>query len=118
MVQFEPPVSEVGQLLVSLKLVTRSPVMPILLMVTAAVPALVIVMDCGALDVLTVCGENVSFVGENEITVPVPESEAVCLPELSVTVRVPVFSPAAVGRNATLIVQELPAVRVEPQLLV
>ena len=37
---------------------------------------------------------------------------------LSVTVRVPLLVPAAVGLKVTLMVQEAPAATVEPQVLV
>lgn len=52
--------------------------------------------------------------------VPVPLRETVCgLPvALSVTEMLPVVFPVAVGVKLTLIVQELPAAREEPQLLV
>jgi hypothetical protein len=55
-----------------------------------------------------------------EGAVPVPLSETVCgLPfALSVTDTLPVALPIAVGEKLTLIVQEPPADRLEPQLLV
>ncbi len=64
-----------------------------------------------------------ALVGEAEIvkSAPVPVREAVCtlpLTESSVTVRVPVRVPVAVGENVTLIVQLVPAARVDVQVLV
>jgi hypothetical protein len=60
--------------------------------------------------------------GEREIekSAPVPESAAVCgLPAaLSVTLRVPVREPAAVGLKATLMLQLAPAATLVPQLFV
>jgi hypothetical protein len=60
--------------------------------------------------------------GEREIekSAPVPESAAVCgLPAaLSVTLRVPVREPAAVGLKPTLMLQLAPAATLVPQLFV
>ena len=50
--------------------------------------------------------------------VPVPLSATVCVPTLSVMVRVPVSAPAAEGANRTEIWQDAEAARLEPQVLV
>ncbi len=66
----------------------------------------------------TVLG-NVNGFGEMETDpldelAPVPVSESVCVPSLSVTVTVPVRVPEAVGENFTEIVQLPPAAMVLP----
>ena len=68
------------------------------------------------------CEENTKDVGERLAAgaVPVPERLTVWVAglALSVTVIEPVRDPAAVGAKVTLIVQEAPGARLEPQLLV
>ena len=71
--------------------------------------------------VVTACPAKVKFVGDKLTpeAVPVPLKETVWgLPdELSVTVRVPVREPTAVGVNVRFTVQLLLAARAVPQLL-
>ena len=110
----------IGQLLVSEKLVTREPVIEILLMEIDVGPILVTVIACGWLAVPLVRVPKFRLVGEKLITVPVPVSAAVCglFGALSVTVSVPVMAPALVGVNTTLMVQVPAAARLVGQLLV
>jgi hypothetical protein len=70
----------------------------------------------------TCWAENVNEVGERPTpgAVPVPVRLTVWVAglALSVTVRVPVLVPLAVGAKVTLRVQEALAARLEPQVLV
>ena len=50
--------------------------------------------------------------------VPVPLSATVCVPALSVTVRVPVSAPVFDGANCTEIWQEAAVARLDPQVFV
>src|SRR5271165_345617 len=102
------------------KLVTREPVIEILLIVTADELTLLMVMVCGALDVFSVCVPKFSVVGEKLMTVPTPVSADICglFGALSTTLSVPACVPALVGVKTTLMVQFAPAPRLEVQLLV
>jgi hypothetical protein len=86
-------------------------VLPVLFSVTG-MDALVVPMTW--LPKVRVVGENVTF------DVPVPLRETVCgLPAtLSHTENTPLALPSKVGVNVTLILHELPAARLEPQVLV
>jgi hypothetical protein len=110
----------IGQLLVSEKLVTREPVMEILVIATDVVPTFVTVMFCGWLAVPLVKVPKFRLEGEKLITVPVPVRATVCglLGALSVTVSVPVRVPALLGTNTTLMVQVPAAGKLVGQLLV
>ena len=65
---------------------------------------------------------KLKLLGENETPgeVPVPPRDTVCglAAPLSVTESVPLEVPVIVGEKVTLIVHELPAARLEPQLFV
>jgi hypothetical protein len=125
-------VTETGQLAPALTLVPqllvweKSPLaeMPEPEMVSAALPLLVRVMDCGALLVPDVWAakerEEADKLTTGSEDVPVPLKLTVCglLEALSVTVKVPESGPVAVGEKVTLIVQEPPAATLPPQLLV
>jgi hypothetical protein len=120
-VAFAPNVDGLmGQLLVSEKLVTRDPVIEILVMAIEVVPRFVTVIVCGWLAVPLLCVPKLRLVGEKFITVPVPVRATVCglLVALSVTVNVPVNAPLLVGANETSMVQVAPAVKLVGQLLV
>jgi hypothetical protein len=90
--------------------------------VTAAVPLLVSVSGRGWLVVFTTWLPKFKLFGENVTSgdVPLPVRETVCgLPAASsLTESVPFALPTVSGVKVTLIVQELPAARVEPQLFV
>ena len=110
----------IGQLLVSEKLVTREPVIEILVMDIDVGPMFVTEIVCGWLAVPLVRVPKFRPLGEKLITVPVPVRAAVCglFGALSVTVSDPVMAPALVGSNTTLIVQLPFAGKVVGQLLV
>lgn len=78
----------------------------------------------GALLLPTFCEPNVRLAGETVnagvLEAPVPDSETVwgLFEAESVSVKVPVRVPAAVGVKVTLTVQLAPAARLLPQLLV
>lgn len=83
-----------------------------LVIVSAALPVLVSVTDCGPLVVLIVWLTNVKPVGDNNTAgagapAPVPVKPIACgLPDaLSVIVTEPVWVPVAVGVKETLMVQ-------------
>ena len=121
MVQLFPAATLAGQLL----LWAKSPLAVTLEMARAALPVLVNVTVCAALMLPTAWLLNVSVLVERLTTgtaSPMPDSGTVCVlpatfPVLSVTVRVPVLVPAAVGVNVTLIVQVVLAERIEPHVL-
>ena len=98
------------------------PVMAMLVIVSAELPEFVSVTAWAALVVLTTWFPNESEAGERLTgeLVPVPVTLAVCglSLALSVTVRVALRVPVAVGLNVRLIVQLDPAATLEPQLLV
>ena len=109
-----------GQLLVSEKLVTREPVIEILLIVTELGPTLLTVIICGGVDVPLVSVPKFRLVGEKLITVPVPVRAMVCglLGALSVTFTAPDCVPDRVGVKTTLMVQLAFAPKLAGQLLV
>jgi hypothetical protein len=105
----------------------KSPDAAIDVMDKAAVPELITVTACAALLVPSACEAKVRLVAESVTAgavtpevVPVPLKAAVWGEPLalSVTVRVPVRAPAAVGVKVTEIVQLAPAATLVPQLLV
>ena len=120
MAQFPPTATELPQLSVSAK----SPLVEIVVIAKAAEPVFVSVTVCAALVVPTVWLAKVSEAGERLAVVvdavPVPVRPAVCgLPEaLSVTLKLPVRVPDAVGENVTLMAQFPPTAKEPPQLLV
>lgn len=113
--------SEVPQLVVPVKLELLS---VMLLMVTvlelplASVNVLLaLVLPSASLPKFAVAGVSVTV---PPAAAPVPDKLAVCglFDALSVTVRVPVAAPVAVGLNVTLMLQELFAASEVPQVLV
>src|SRR4029077_275062 len=99
------------------------PAIPIPLMPTADRLWLVKGPVWAALVVQTICGGNVSLLGERLTTVPVPESEICCWEPLmssllSPIVMTPVRVPISAGLNVMLITQLLPGERLAGQLLV
>lgn len=121
MLQFPPAASELPQLLVW----PKSPLAAIPAMVSVPLPVLESVTVCAALAEFNVWLANVSELGETLATgvpaaAPVPVRLTVCgLPEeLSVTLRLPVRVPAAVGVNFTLMLQFPPAAKELPHVLV
>src|SRR5256884_521796 len=120
MAQFPPTATELPQLSVSAK----SPLVEIVVIAKAAEPVFVSVTVCAALVVPTVWLAKVSEAGERLAVVvdavPVPVRPAVCgLSEaLSVTLKLPVRVPDAVGENVTLMAQFPPTAKEPPQLLI
>src|SRR5207302_9012392 len=102
----------------------ESRVVEIVVMAKAAGPVFVSVTVCVAVVVSTVWLAKVSEAGERLAVVvdavPVPVRPAVCgLPEaLSVTLKLPVRVPDAVGENVTLMPQFPPNANEPPQLSV
>jgi len=121
-VQFPPAARLEPQVLVCAKSPGFVPVRLMLLMVSVAFPLLLNVTALAPLVVKFNCAEKVRDVGERPAVgpTPVPVREAVCgLPEaLSLTDKVALRDPAAVGLKVTLIVQFPPAATLEPQVLV
>ena len=120
MVQVAPAATLVPQLFVCPKSPPLVPVKPILLMVNATPLLFASVTPCAVLVVLTLWSPNVSEVGARlGGAVPVAEMLAVCglLLASSVTVRVALRAPVAVGVKVTLMVQVAPAATLVPQLL-
>jgi hypothetical protein len=115
-VHVPPPANELVQVLVAslnsaLLLVTLSPEI-------AVVPAFFTVKVVAPLVLPTATEPNPWFVGVSVIgAVPVPVKLAVCVPALSMTVRVPVRAPMALGVKVTVMVH-LPAAATEGQVLV
>src|SRR6202789_295056 len=84
-------------------------------------PELVRVICCTALAVVICCAAKVSVSGERASVagdVPIPESEAVCVPAPSVIEKTPLRVPDAVGINAMETVQPTLGPRLAPQVLV
>ena len=101
----------------------KSPLIAMLVMMSVALPVFVSVKLCGLLLVPTACEANAKDAGETLAAgppEPVPVRLTVCVAglALSVMVRVPVLVPLAVGPNVTLMLQEVPAATLEPQVLV
>lgn len=115
-VHVPPPANELVQVLVAalnsaLLLATLSPAI-------AVVPAFFTVKVVAAVVVPTATEPNPCVAGVIVIgAVPVPVKLAVCVPALSMTVRVPVRAPIALGVNVTVMVH-LPAAATEGQVLV
>jgi len=89
-----------------------------LLMRSVALPVLVKVTLCDALDVPTAWLPNERLVADND-TVPVPVSAIDCGEPvaLSVIVTAAVTAPAAVGAKCPWMVQFAPTAMIDPQLL-
>lgn len=99
----------------------NSPVVETLIPVSATACRLVSVKVFATLDFPTAVFANVAATGVSlSCTPPTPESDTVCglLPALSVTVKVPVRVPSAVGVKTTSILQFCFAASVAPQGLV
>jgi hypothetical protein len=92
-----------------------------LVMFSAAVPVLLRVTDCGALELFTSVLGKVSVVGESVTAgiVAVPFSVAICVAgdALSVTVMLAVGVPDAIGVKTTVMVQLAPTASDDPQVL-
>jgi hypothetical protein len=122
MVQLAPWVNAeglIGQLSVWEKLVTRAPVIEILLMTTETDPTFLTVMAWGWLAVPLVTVPKLRLVGEKLTSVPVPVRDTVCAPvdPLSTMLNVPVTIPAWFGAKPTLMVQLAFASRLPEQSL-
>ena len=76
------------------------------------------VIVCAALVVPTVCAAKVRLLGESDTAVPTPLIATVCVPALSLMVRLAVRALMFVGENFTLMLQLALADRDDPQLLV
>jgi hypothetical protein len=117
-VQLDPGATLEPQLLVSPKFALTA----MLEIFKLVLPVLDSVTGCAALVVPTCCPAKLSEVGLSvafaEVAVPVRLAVCGLLLALSVTVRVAVRVPLAVGLKVTLIAQLAPAARLEPQLLV
>ena|ERR1700677_264356 len=107
MVQLAPAARLVPQVLVSAKSVGLVPTMPMLLMVSIALPVLVKAAVCAAL-VAPLTAVKLSDAGVSEAAaagaaVPVPESEVDCVDGVasSVTVSVAAYDCAAAGVKVT-----------------
>jgi hypothetical protein len=122
MVQLEPALRVVPQVVVREKSPALEPVIVLLLIVIVAVPVLRSVTTCALLEVFTACVANVSVVGVRLATgaVPVPVRVVCCglVGSELLTKRLAVRVPVAVGLNVTLIVQLDPAVKVVPHVVV
>ena len=96
----------------------KSPVVEMLMPVSATDCRLSNVKTFAALDVPTAVFGKVALTGVSlTCAPPTPESATVCglFPALSDRVKVPVRVPSAVGVNATMILQFFPAASVLPQ---
>ena len=120
-VQLALAASDVPQLLVCAKSVMFVPDMAMLEMVRALAVPFVKVTGCAALVVLSTCSGKVTDAGATETEFdPVPVSATVCglAPALSVSDRLPVRVPVAVGVNVMENVQLAFGPSDVPQLLV
>ena len=114
------------QLVVSAKSPEFVPPIMMVLMVSGAVPLLVSVTVWAAADRPSAVAGKVRLAGDTPAVgtpTPVPARDAVCVepetfPALSVTVRVAVRLPAALGVNVTAIVQLPPAATLLAQVFV
>lgn len=120
-VQLTPGLTEAPQALVTAK----SPLAVTLVILSAAAPVLLSVTAwAGLVDPTAwLAKDRLAGASPATATMPVPVKLAVwvlpALPlESSVTVRIPLRAPAAVGLKVTLIVQLMPAATEVPQLLV
>jgi len=97
-----------------------TPVMVIPFTARGALPALLMVTVLGELVVPIFCLPKLSELVDSDTAVPVPVRLTVCgLPAaLSLTARVALLVPAAVGVNLTLMVQLEPAASVAPHVVV
>ena len=112
----ECPLSELPQLLTTVK----SPlVICAAISVSAASPELVSVTCWVALAVFNCCAAKVRLSGASASvagSTPTPVSDAVCVPTLSVMLKLPVRVPEAVGRNSTETVHPTLDASVVPQV--
>ncbi len=99
-----------------------APLTEMLLIRSGASPPLNRTRVCGALVVAMTCTPNVRDAGRIEATgaMPVPLSKTLWVDTraLSVTTRVPVLAPLAIGLKATWIIQFAPDASVVPQVVV
>src|SRR5580658_9408242 len=120
MVQLAPGARLVGQLLVW----AAAPLAAILAMASPAVPVFCNVTACGGLMAPADCAGKLSWLADKNATgadaVPTPANGTVCglFWLLVAMVTAPLWSPAAVGLNVTVIVQLVPGASVAPQVLV
>ncbi len=87
--------------------------------VSAASPVFVSVTACVALAVPTVCAAKLKLNGASPSVAaacPTPLNATVCVPALSVTLKLPVRVPLAVGANATATVHPAPPPSVAPHV--
>ncbi len=109
------------QVVVLLKSDAFVPPIEMLVMVSVSVPVFDRVTVCAAVVVPKGVAAKLSVVGDRETAgaIPVPERETVCGEEaaLSLTLRVAVLVPLAVGLKVIAIEQFAPAARLEPHAL-
>jgi hypothetical protein len=119
-VQCAPAATLVPQMFVWLKSCALKPVTVMLLIVNAVVPTFAKVMTCAPLGAPTSWLPKVRLEGVNWTRVPVPVRDTVCGAPgaLSLTERLAVRDPFAVGANVTLIVQLAPAATLDPHVFV
>ena len=79
--------------------------------------AFLTVTICGALVVPTVWLPKLRVGGDTAAMVPVPLSEAVCVPRLPAIWRAPLLGPEPVGVNVTFTWQVTPGLSVAPQVV-
>jgi hypothetical protein len=120
MVQFAPTARLVPQVLANTNWDAPVPVTAMLVMVSAAVPVLVMVTVCEPLDCPTVT-EPKARLAADKVTggvSPVPLSEMLCGESLALSVMVmaAVKAPTAVGAKCPWMLQFAPAARLVPQL--
>lgn len=108
-VQLAPLASVAPQVVVPVeKLEAETPVIWKPTLAIDAPPVLLTVSVCGELAAPTVCPVKVRLAGLTLMIAglrPVPLSATVCVSSASLMVKVPVWAPAAVGTNRTLIAQ-------------
>jgi hypothetical protein len=123
MVQLSPTARLAPQVLAKTNEDAFVPVTAMLVIVNAAVPVLVMVTDCEALDVPTFTVPNNRLVAESvtgaAAALPVPLNAIDCgdVPALSVMVMAAFHAPAVVGAKCPWMLQLAPTVRLVPQVL-
>ncbi len=123
MLQDAPAASVLPQVLVLVKAALSAPVRLIPEIVSAALPVLARVKVWAELAVPSVTLPKFAVAGVRAAwgagtAVPVPVSDAVCVPTASVTESVAVKVPAEAGAKLTAMVHEAPAASEDPQVLV
>lgn len=117
-VQLAPAPSEEPQVLVWAKSPGLVPVMVMPVMLMEVVPTFFIVTVFAALLWPIAVVGKFSTAGISETTVPVPVSEAVCVPSLSVTLTEAVRVPDPMGLNVTVMAHVIPPPSEVGQVLV